>query len=154
MKLINLSSPTVMQVPTRPRTGKSTTAPIIPPNHPPNRSEAYSNPAVLVRLVLFLRYSLFARGNWEPIKSPLINETTKNSNLNKREVFRLSRYVFATKNIKGNPIEKHIIARSILEKSFKQLSIRFRTFAISIAPQAAPAMKDATRRPIHENTCP
>jgi hypothetical protein len=40
MKLVSFSSPTVMPVPTRPRTGKSTTAPMIPPNHPPSRSAA------------------------------------------------------------------------------------------------------------------
>ena len=39
-KLVNLSSATVIQVPVRPRTGRSTTAPITPPSHPPSRSEA------------------------------------------------------------------------------------------------------------------
>jgi hypothetical protein len=97
---------------------------------------------------------LFASGNWEPIRSPLTNEITKNSNLNKKNVFGPTSSLLAAKNMSGKPIEKHMIANSILVKNLKLLFIRSRNTATSIAPQAAPAMKEATISPIHENTYP
>ena len=45
-------------------------------------------------------------------------------------------------------------AEAIFTKRRKQLLIRGRIAVISIAPQAAPAIKEATRSPIHENTYP
>ena len=83
-----------------------------------------------------------------------MNEVTKNTNLNKKNVSEPPRFALGVKTRKRHPKEKHMIASSILAKNLKQLFIRSITIVISIAPQAAPAMKDATRSPIHENTCP
>jgi hypothetical protein len=79
---------------------------------------------------------------------------TKNSTLEKKKPSELPRYVGRARNTKGNAIEKQIIASSIFINNLRQFFIRGRTVVIIIAPQAAPAIKDATRIPIHENTYP
>ena len=64
------------------------------------------------------------------------------------------RCIFGVRISKIHPIEKPMIASSIPENILMGFFMRSITTAINIAPLAAPAMKDATRSPIHENTCP
>jgi hypothetical protein len=79
---------------------------------------------------------------------------TKKNILKMKKTSILPRYAWAARNTKGNAIEKQIIASSIFINNLRQFFIRGRTVVIIIAPQAAPAIKDATRIPIHENTYP
>lgn len=66
---------------TRPKTGKSTIAPIIPPSQPPIRSTLYNKPAVPLRSFDVFKYSLLASGNSAPTSIPEQKDKTRNTNL-------------------------------------------------------------------------
>ena len=70
----------------------------------------------------------------------------------KRTYPNVSNPVWRAKSIMGKPKEKTIIINSIVMYTVKQFFIRVIAVVAANAPLAAPAMKDATRIPIHEKT--
>ena len=81
----------------------------------------------------------------------MINDMNKIIPLNRKNP-EASSPVWSANNTTGKPNEKQVIATSVDMNNVRQLFIRVIAAVATSAPPAAPAIKDATRIPIHEKT--